>query len=141
MSDYFRFGCQRTMSMSMLFWSFFWCPQRSVVPDHSYKDGKRKSKNSSYKSFYRTMIFWFFTAAMIESFNLWRWNYGPYKEPVNHAGHSGQLNFFMVSNSRLHSFNSIPSAEHNVWRCSEFKQSALLPRMGSQTLLQTKTAR
>ena len=37
------------------------------------------------------MIFWFFTAAMIESFNIWRWNYGPYKEPVNHAGHSGKF--------------------------------------------------
>ena len=47
------------------------------------------------KVFYRTMIFWFFTAAMIESFNLWRWNYGPYKEPVNHAGHSGEFKLFL----------------------------------------------
>ena len=29
------------------------------------------------------MIVWFFTAAMIESFNVWRWNYGPYKKNPN----------------------------------------------------------
>ena len=67
--------------------------ESSDFPEHPYNNTKLY-KIHHIKVFYRTMIFWFFTAAMIESFNLWRWNYGPYKEPVNHAGHSGELNVF-----------------------------------------------
>ena len=35
------------------------------------------------KDYFSFMIVWFFTAAMIESFNVWRWNYGPYKANPN----------------------------------------------------------
>jgi len=65
---------------------------------------KRKPWPSYELYFNATMIFWFFTAAMIESFNLWRWNYGPYKEPVNHAGHSAPSTMYggAVSSNNQH---------------------------------------
>merc|ERR1712227_789220 len=65
---------------------------------------KRKPWPSYELYFNATMIFWFFTAVMIESFNLWRWNYGPYKEPVNHAGHSAPSTMYggAVSSNNQH---------------------------------------
>ena len=48
------------------------------------------------------MIVWFFTAAMIESFNVWRWNYGPYKanpnQPISGMGNSS----FQLRYDKIH---------------------------------------
>jgi len=40
----------------------------------------------SYNTVYRFMLLWIFAACMIETFHLWRWNYGPYKSNPNHMG-------------------------------------------------------
>jgi len=56
---------------------------------------KRKRKPwPTYELYFNSfMIVWFFTAAMIESFNVWRWNYGPYKanpnQPISGMGMNG----------------------------------------------------
>jgi len=44
---------------------------------------KRKPWPTYELYFNASMIVWFFSAAMIESFHVWRWNYGPYKGNPN----------------------------------------------------------
>jgi len=78
-----------------------------------------------------TMLFWFFTAAMIESFNVWRWNYGPYKQPISpsQSGNPGGMYGADIGMNNQHYYNGWDYKQYCRQRpteCHEFLNALVL---------------